>query len=645
MSAGLTLSHLPRDCPNRAAIMSRRPRTCPRTDLSFASASPSARPFPTHGELLAGVLALLDPLLLLRARLVCAEWCHVISSSRHLWQRVVERQVALADRARSGAGIAMEKVEGGNAERGNAEVRGGAASGEGNRLGGGEKKGAAGRGAEEGGGKAGSGGGGREPGRGEESAEGGSGGEEVEGMGSEGVRTAVGMAVGAEQRRRYGRGEVRVCLMRGHTRGRVNGVAMRHGAVATGGSDDCVRLWQVPALPALPSPPSSHRSAASSAPSPPSALPACRQTACFPSPAAQPITAVDLTDIMVLAASGTQVFAWNKETGKLLRSFGGHHQRVRTMSYDDTDLLAACSDGTVHVYDIYSGTTTHILRPHARARGGATAMSYSGSMGLLLSGGTDGTVRLTDCRSSLQLHTLLVTDPSPVTSVLLSVPSNRVMAASASGHLRVWDLSPRILTATFSSSPSHLPKFILSLLPCHLSPALPLHRSPARTLMDIAISPPTHTTLALPSSPLALPPVLLTAGATGLVQILDAASLAPLRRLSRPPLAELALGGGAGVAVEVDRCGGAGEGQGSLRLGSGQGMREGGEDKGQGQSQVARGSRGVHASIGENGAAAGVSSGGVSGGAASGVTGIAARTSTFVTSHVDGTGTLWFAGL
>ncbi|CAI7884300.1 unnamed protein product [Closterium sp. NIES-53] len=573
--------------------MSRRPRTCPRTELSSASASPSARPFPIHGELLAGVLALLDPLLLLRARLVCAEWCHVISSSRHLWQRVVERQVALADRARAGADIATEGAEGG-----------GGAGDKWNRSGGSEKKGAAGRGAEEGGGKAGSWGGGREAGRGEEGAEGKSGGEEVEGMGSESVRASVGLAVGAEQRRRYGRGEVRACVMRGHTRGRVGSVAMRHGVVATGGSDDCVRLWQVPARPALSS---AYVSASSSPFSPPAC---CCQTACFPSPAAQPITAVDLTDIMLLAASGSQVFAWNKETGKLLRSFGGHHQRIRTMSYDDTDLLAACSDGTVHVYDIYSGMTTHILRPHARARGGAAAMSYSATMGLLLSGGTDGTVRLTDCRSSLQLHTLLFTDPTPVTSVLLSAPSHRVMAASASGHLRVWDL-----------------------------------RSPSRTLMDTTISSPTHTTLALPSSPLVLPPVLLTAGTTGLVQILDAASLTPLRRLRRPPLAELALGGGAGVAVEVDGSGGTGEGQGLMR-GTGWGMREGGEEKAQSQGgQRGGGSVEVHALIGGNGVAAGVSGRGVSGGVTAGVTGIAARTSTFVTSHVDGTATLWFAGL
>ncbi|CAI6010682.1 unnamed protein product [Closterium sp. NIES-65] len=583
--------------------MSRRPRTCPRTELSSASASPSAKPFPIHGELLAGVLALLDPLLLLRARLVCAEWWHVISSSRHLWQRVVERQVTLADRARAGADIATEGAEGGNAGLGNAEVGGGGAGDEKNRSGGGEKGGAARRGTKERGGKAESGGAGREAGRGQDGAEEGSGGEEVEGMGSEGVRAAVGMAVGAEQRRRYGRGEVRVCVMRGHTRGRVGSVAMRHGVVATGGSDDCVRLWQVHALPALPS---AHASASSSPFSPP----ACCQTACFPSPASQPITAVDLTDVMLLAASGTQVFAWNKETGKLLRSFGGHHQRIRTISYDDTDLLAACSDGTVHVYDIYSGMTTHILRPHARARGGAAAMSYSSTMGLLLSGGTDGTVRLTDCRSSLQLHTLLFTDPSPVTSVLLSAPSNRVMAASASGHLRVWDL-----------------------------------RSPSHTLMDTAISPPTNTTLALPSSPLALPLVMLTAGATGLVQILDAASLTPLRRLRRPPLAELALGGGAGVAVEVDRSGGTGEGQGLMR-GTGWAMREGGEEKVQSQGgQRGRGSMEEHASTGGNGAAAGVSGRGVLGGVTAGVTGIAARTSTFVTSHVDGTATLWFVGL
>ncbi|CAI5520844.1 unnamed protein product [Closterium sp. Naga37s-1] len=637
--------------------MSRRPRTCPRTELSSASASPSAKPFPIHGELLAGVLALLDPLLLLRARLVCAEWCHVISSSRHLWQRVVERQVTLADRARAGADIATEGAEGGNAGLGNAEVGGGGAGDEKNRSGGGGKGGAARRGTKERGGKAESGGAGREAGRGQDGAEEGSGGEEVEGMGNEGVRAAVGMAVGAEQRRR-GWGAVWVEVGGGGRWGgesggedRVGSVAMRHGVVATGGSDDvnlpipllhplrtrvhspmhipasprappipmCSLLPSVP-VPALPALPSAHGSASSSPFSPP----ACCQTACFPSPASQPITAVDLTDVMLLAASGTQVFAWNKETGKLLRSFGGHHQRIRTISYDDTDLLAACSDGTVHVYDIYSGMTTHILRPHARARGGAAAMSYSSTMGLLLSGGTDGTVRLTDCRSSLQLHTLLFTDPSPGTTCssptppqvppalnrTLPAPSNRVMAASASGHLRVWDL-----------------------------------RSPSHTLMDTAISPPTHTTLALPSSPLALPLVLLTAGATGLVQILDAASLTPLRRLRRPPLAELALGGGAGVAVEVDGSGGTGEGQGLMR-GTGWDMREGGEEKVQSQGgQRGRGSMEEHASTGGNGAAAGVSGRGVLGGVTAGVTGIAARTSTFVTSHVDGTATLWFVGL
>ncbi|GJP85513.1 hypothetical protein CLOP_g15604 [Closterium sp. NIES-67] len=525
--------------------MSRRPRTCPRTGLSAslsaphsasAAASPSAPPFPIHGELLAGVLARLDPLLLLRARLVCAEWCHVISSSRHLWQRVVQRQVALADRAGAGPEFLT---------------------------------------------------GGRE-------------GENV-GSGAQGGGNAhMGVAVGAEQRRRFERGGVQVWVMREHTRGRVSSVAMRHGVIATGGSDDCVRLWQVRA----PSSPSSARSPLPAVTPPPSPSPVCRQLACFPSPAAQPITAVDLTDIMLLAASGSQVFAWNKDSGKLLRSFGGHHQRVRTMSYDDTDLLAACADGTVHMYDIYSGSTAQILRPHARA---VAAMSYSASMGLLLSGGTDGTVHLSDCHSSLHLHTLLFTDPSPVTSVLLSAPSNRVMAASASGILRVWDL-----------------------------------RSPSHTLMTASISPPTHTTLALPSSTLALPPVLLTAGSTGLVQVLDTASLCPLRRLRRPPLAELALGSGSAVALEVEGRGDAGGRPGLGQPGSG--TRQDGEAKGQaGQRQVGRGEGGIsRAAPVPSGTANGVRGRSVS--EVSGVTGIAARTSTFVTSHMDGTATLWLVG-
>ncbi|GJP85514.1 hypothetical protein CLOP_g15604 [Closterium sp. NIES-67] len=488
--------------------MSRRPRTCPRTGLSAslsaphsasAAASPSAPPFPIHGELLAGVLARLDPLLLLRARLVCAEWCHVISSSRHLWQRVVQRQVALADRAGAGPEFLT---------------------------------------------------GGRE-------------GENV-GSGAQGGGNAHSV-----------------------------GDARAHAG-------ECVRLWQVRA----PSSPSSARSPLPAVTPPPSPSPVCRQLACFPSPAAQPITAVDLTDIMLLAASGSQVFAWNKDSGKLLRSFGGHHQRVRTMSYDDTDLLAACADGTVHMYDIYSGSTAQILRPHARA---VAAMSYSASMGLLLSGGTDGTVHLSDCHSSLHLHTLLFTDPSPVTSVLLSAPSNRVMAASASGILRVWDL-----------------------------------RSPSHTLMTASISPPTHTTLALPSSTLALPPVLLTAGSTGLVQVLDTASLCPLRRLRRPPLAELALGSGSAVALEVEGRGDAGGRPGLGQPGSG--TRQDGEAKGQaGQRQVGRGEGGIsRAAPVPSGTANGVRGRSVS--EVSGVTGIAARTSTFVTSHMDGTATLWLVG-
>ncbi|GAQ84438.1 hypothetical protein KFL_001890020 [Klebsormidium nitens] len=220
--------------------------------------------------------------------------------------------------------------------------------------------------------------------------------------------------VDKEHRKSLLLGDYQLRTLEGHSK-RVNACAIDLDIVASASSDTTVRLWSL----------SSSR---------------CLST--LQAPNRSPVVDLQLDQHKVAAAAGADVVLWKRlsEPGqcRLLRILGGHGQRVRAISFDDTDLAAACQDGTLRLYDLFSGSITSILRPHSSAA--LTTVALNVEYDLLLTGSSDGSLCLSAASSGERSANLLPQHPAQeVTCAHLDAPRSMVFAATPRG-LTCWDV-------------------------------------------------------------------------------------------------------------------------------------------------------------------------------------------------------------
>jgi WD40 repeat protein len=151
---------------------------------------------------------------------------------------------------------------------------------------------------------------------------------------------------------------------------------------------------------------------------------------------------------LVAVLGGQRVQVWDVGSGRELVSFQGSSLilglGVTVCSPDGRYLAATRSTAQgqapreVQVWDGATGQELLTLRGHLR---GVTGLAFSPDSRRLISTGQDGTVRLWELTTGLELITLPVPGVHQIESPWLafSADGNRVLLAGASGVIHAWD--------------------------------------------------------------------------------------------------------------------------------------------------------------------------------------------------------------
>ncbi|MFI1237455.1 WD40 repeat domain-containing serine/threonine protein kinase [Nocardia salmonicida] len=227
--------------------------------------------------------------------------------------------------------------------------------------------------------------------------------------------------------------------------------------LATGGSDNTVRLWNVrtgeAARPALKGHSNSVESLAFS---PDGALLASAgydKTIRLwnPRTGAHLRTLSDHTDYVwsvAFSPDGTHIASssddktvrlWNADSGAHVRTLTGHTSGVRSVAFspDGGTLASGSSDQTIRVWNIRSGELE--LPRIAGHTGGIYSVAFSPDGSVLASGSYDDTVRLWNPRTGAHLRTL-TGHTDKVRSVAFSPDGARLASAGADSSVRLWNV-------------------------------------------------------------------------------------------------------------------------------------------------------------------------------------------------------------
>jgi WD40 repeat protein/serine/threonine protein kinase/tetratricopeptide (TPR) repeat protein len=149
------------------------------------------------------------------------------------------------------------------------------------------------------------------------------------------------------------------------------------------------------------------------------------------------------------------------------RSLRGFSEWVGGLAFSPAGRrLAAAGDKAVRLWDVATGTEEHALQD--RADYANTDVVFSPDARLLISAGTDGTVRIWDPRTGRLIRTLKLINKSDAVRCVAVSPDGRSLAAGCgSGFLGVWDTADwrlrviqrsasHVLSVSFSPDGRHL---------------------------------------------------------------------------------------------------------------------------------------------------------------------------------------------
>ena len=122
---------------------------------------------------------------------------------------------------------------------------------------------------------------------------------------------------------------------------------------------------------------------------------------------------------------------------ELVHTLSGHKKLVSSVavSADGKRVVSGSDDGTVKIWDAESGIELHTLSGHSDwVR--AVAVSADGKR--VVSGGDDKTVKIWDAESGTELHTFGHTDW--VRAVAVSADGKKVVSGSDDGTVKIWNM-------------------------------------------------------------------------------------------------------------------------------------------------------------------------------------------------------------
>ncbi|XP_020589015.1 F-box/WD-40 repeat-containing protein At3g52030 [Phalaenopsis equestris] len=146
----------------------------------------------------------------------------------------------------------------------------------------------------------------------------------------------------------------------------------------------------------------------------------------------------DFDENKIVGLTGSQICIWTLVSGKgIFRSHEGIFSRGICMGYIDPEAVVGCDDGRAHVFDMYSGRCTRIIRMH-----GAPVSCLALTEDQLVLGGSNfGTVTVADLSTGEQLALLKSSfSNTGMKSLCFNSHSYLLYAGSTAGYVHCWDL-------------------------------------------------------------------------------------------------------------------------------------------------------------------------------------------------------------
>jgi len=160
---------------------------------------------------------------------------------------------------------------------------------------------------------------------------------------------------------------------------------------------------------------------------------------------------------------------WDVATGRCLRVFEGHDNRVNSvcLSSDNRWALSGSHDNTLRVWDVATGSCQRIFEAPGDCRfEGCTTFIISGCLSSdnrwALSGSHDGTLRVWDMATGQCLRTF-EGDIGAVTAVCLTSDNRWALSGHRDNTMRLWDVTTGQCLRVFEGHSSHVYSVCLSL--------------------------------------------------------------------------------------------------------------------------------------------------------------------------------------
>lgn len=161
------------------------------------------------------------------------------------------------------------------------------------------------------------------------------------------------------------------------------------------------------------------------------------------------------------------VFYWDVSTGRIVRRFHGHHQRINTVAFNEQcNVIASGSyDATVRLWDLRSASTRFPIQVLEEAKDSVSSIQIQDH--LIMTGSIDGGVRVYDLRQAQVCWDKLI---EPVTSVSFTGDAKCFLASCLDSTVRLVDRADGTtlntfkghsnkeyrITSTFSPTDSHV---------------------------------------------------------------------------------------------------------------------------------------------------------------------------------------------
>ncbi|CAM6047995.1 unnamed protein product [Sphagnum compactum] len=152
-----------------------------------------------------------------------------------------------------------------------------------------------------------------------------------------------------------------------------------------------------------------------------------------------PIIDVDFDENKIMAAAGAEVWLLSRtDKGRVIRRMGGYGQRLYCMRYADPELAVGCADGSMRVYDLYSGRCSRLFRKHSAP---VTSVAINAAAQIFVSGCRDGKVQMFDALSGQDVVALLrPIGEFGVDSLQMGMNDHLLFAGTTTGFVYCWDL-------------------------------------------------------------------------------------------------------------------------------------------------------------------------------------------------------------